>query len=522
MPCFLKLSKHLNALFLPVLAEIPCHVWHNPAFPILGTPLYKPDVNNTTAFGLHWFRRDLRIVGNPALEWSLSRHQGKVLGVFCFDRKFLSRPDFSKTRFQFFLETLVKLAEGMRGAGGDLLFLDVGPDEAFSQLFGRMKGRLPESISFNRDYEPFARQRDARMESFFEKSGVKVHHDADHLLVEPSEIKKPSDPRSPYQVYTPFYKRWLEILGEDRIQERLKRQSARKPKPVFSLAWRDVLKDIDDKVLESYRSKIDINLPEAGAAAAWERMKQFAKKIDRYGTARDLPAESGTSGFSIFFKNGSLTVPRVIAALELHRAKGDGAKKFLSELAWREFYYYILYHFPRVETEAFQTRFKDIPWKNDEKEFDAWKEGRTGFPIVDAGMRQLNSTGWMHNRVRMIVASFLTKDLLIDWKWGERYFMEKLIDGDLAPNNGGWQWAASTGCDPQPYFRVFNPLLQSQKFDAQGDYIRKYVPELASLPSSEIHDPPADFRAKKYLRPLVNHAARRLEAIEMFKKSGSH
>ena len=233
-------------------------------------------------------------------------------------------------------------------------------------------------------------------------------------------------------------------------------------------------------------------------------------------------AKEGTSGLSVFFKNGTVTVPLIIAAYELEHLKfngDDGATKFLKELVWREFYYHVMWHFPRCETEAFQEHYKDIPWENDENLFDAWKQGRTGYPIVDAAMRQLKTTGLMHNRARMIVASFLTKDLHIDWRWGERWFMEQLLDGDLAPNNGGWQWAASTGCDAQPYFRIFNPTRQSERFDPDGAYIKHFVPELRQVDSSEIHEPSAKTRkACDYPMPIVDHKPRAIKAQMMFKK----
>jgi deoxyribodipyrimidine photo-lyase len=216
----------------------------------------------------------------------------------------------------------------------------------------------------------------------------------------------------------------------------------------------------------------------------------------------------------MFFKNGSLTPAQVIAHLGLETTplKSDrGPTKFLKEIVWREFYYSILWHRPDVEKTAFLPHYADLAWENRKDWFEAWKEGRTGYPIVDAGMRQLKSTGWMHNRVRMIVASFLTKDLLIDWRWGENHFMKELLDGDLAPNNGGWQWAASTGCDPQPYFRIFNPELQSRRFDPDGTYIRAHVPELANLSADEIHLPRS---------PMIDHQAQKAKALALFKRPG--
>jgi deoxyribodipyrimidine photo-lyase len=263
-----------------------------------------------------------------------------------------------------------------------------------------------------------------------------------------------------------------------------------------------------------------IKAPEAGGKIGFARLNAFKRLIEGYGERRDLPAVDGTSQLSIFFKNGTISPAQAIAFLDLQKldVKGQsGATKFLKEIVWREFYYHILHHVPRVEKEAFLLRYKNIKWENDETRFERWCAGETGYPIIDAGMRQLNTTGWMHNRVRMVVASFLVKDLLIDWRWGENYFMKKLLDGDLAPNNGGWQWAASTGCDPQPYFRIFNPWLQSAKFDPDGEYIRRFVPELAQSSPAAIHDPDASDRPSKYIRPIVIHAEQKSKALALYK-----
>ena len=249
--------------------------------------------------------------------------------------------------------------------------------------------------------------------------------------------------------------------------------------------------------------------PRPGHAAARDLLKKFRDgALADYGRGRDVPSISGTSKMSIYLKHGAITVPQIVSLLKLGPASKGDDLKYLQELVWREFYTHILYHRPDVEVRTFKEKYRDLPWENNRKHFRAWCEGRTGYPIVDAGMRQLNATGWMHNRVRMIVASFLTKDLRIDYRWGEKYFMEKLLDGDLAPNNGGWQWAASTGCDAQPYFRIFNPTSQGEKFDPDGKYVRHWVPELADRPERELHVP---------LNPIVNHARAREKTLAMFK-----
>lgn len=474
-----------------------------------------------TPYGLHWFRRDLRLVGNPALERNLARHAGRVLGVFCFDKKFLSRPDFSTNRFAFFLRTLENLRNEMRAQGGDLLFLDIGPDEAFSRLFTKLKKDalgLPAVISWNRDYEPFAIARDARMHEFFEKvSGIETLTERDHLLIEPSELAKNDEAGSAgaYQVYTPFSRKWKTLFNTAAVNERLRETGKwlKQGAPNFAMRWPKSIEE--DGLFESYldqvTTKCDVPLPKAGHAAAKELLKTFRDRaIGTYASDRDIPSISGTSKMSIYLKNGSITVPQIIALLKLTPESKENEQKYFQELIWREFYYHILAHFPRVEKEAFQTKYEKLEWENDAKLFRAWCEGRTGYPIVDAGMRQLNQTGWMHNRVRMIVASFLTKDLLIDYKWGEKYFMEKLLDGDLAPNNGGWQWAASTGCDPQPYFRIFNPTSQGEKFDPEGTYVKHWVPELKNRSAKDLHEPES---------PIVDHSTQREKALALFKRA---
>jgi deoxyribodipyrimidine photo-lyase len=490
-------------------------------------------------YGVHWFRRDLRLAGNPALRWSCGEHRGRVLGLFCFDAKFLARADFSADRFAFFLATLAALRDELRSVGGDLLVLDEGPLPAFERLFAVLDARRmprPATISFNRDYEPFARARDAAVTArLADGFGVGVHNERDHLIIEPEELRKDAASNNEptyYQVFTPFARRWFELLRTPRMRDRLEEQrtgltalerragSDEGPRP-FTLTWPALfggevpLEDHLANFTEVNARRVRVPIPRAGTAAALARLRAFATGLDDYGTRRDRPAEDGTSRLSIYFKNGSLTTAQAIVALGLDGARftgGTGASKFLRELAWREFYFHVLWHRPDVETRAFLPRMRDLRWQNREDWFEAWKAGRTGYPIVDAGMRQLAATGWMHNRVRMIVASFLTKDLLIDWRWGERYFMERLLDGDLAANNGGWQWAASTGCDPQPYFRVFNPVLQGRKFDPDGDYVRAWVPERRGDGSREIHEPHG---------AIVDHAVQKDRALALYRGANS-
>lgn len=486
-------------------------------------------------YGIHWFRRDLRVAGNVALQKQFKKFDGKVVGIFCFDKKFLSREDFSVNRFQFFLETLRELKKELRSIGSDLLLMDVGPDQAFKKLFKELETagiELPQTVSWSRDYEPFAVERDARMSDFFDKKAVVHFNERDHLLIEPHELEKA--PGQGYQVYSPFAKKWLSLYDSDEFQSRVKlfkkgftylrKLEKGEAEKVFSLTWKKLFKgkvEIEDHLddyIERNSKKVDVSIPPSGSVFAWKKIVEFKKKIDEYGDKRDIPELDGTSRLSMYLKNGSITVPQIIAVFELepYIKKKSGRDIFLSELIWREFYYHILARHPYVEKESFLPKYRDLQWGNNKKWFEAWKEGKTGFPIVDAGMRELKETGWMHNRVRMIVASFLTKDLLIDWKWGEKYFMDKLLDGDLAPNNGGWQWAASTGCDPQPYFRIFNPWLQSKKFDPNGTYIKKFIPELADVEAKYLHQPIHGHSS--YPSPIVEHAIQRDLALKMYKE----
>ena len=485
-------------------------------------------------YGIHWFRRDLRIAGNPGLQYQFSKFTGRTLGIFTFDKKFLGRDDFSYNRFQFFLNRLKELKKELQASGGDLLVLDIGPEDAFKKLFTKLNHK-PKTITFCRDYEPFAVKRDDTMTSFFENSGIDVQSFRDHLLIEPHELEKESGKGEGYKVYSPFARKWIEIFEHDEVQVRIESQknglsymknlaSGNNINELFSLKWKDLFNDspLDDHLdhyIDENKKSVDIEIPPCDTKTIYSALKNFEKKLDEYGEKRDFPYEPNTSRFSIYLKHGSLTISQIIAFYDLkgYKKKKSGRDTFLSELIWREFYYHILNRWPKVEESAFLEQYNNLNWSLSKKNFQAWKEGQTGFPIVDAGMRELNTTGWMHNRVRMIVASFLTKDLLIHWKWGEKYFMEKLLDGDLAPNNGGWQWAASTGCDPQPYFRIFNPWLQSKKFDPDGTYIKTYLPELKNIDPKKLHAPIEGHDS--YPEPIVDHKEQRELALSMYKEA---
>ncbi len=490
-----------------------------------------------SVWGLHWFRRDLRICGNEALRMNWKKTNGRTLGIFCFDSKFLARPDFSHNRFSFFLRTLQALKQDLQAQGGDLLVVDAWAKDVFQEIIKHCKEKglhVPSIVTWNRDYEPFARQRDQTIEALLASLGITVNTCRDHLVFEPHEISKDGKNDSFYQVYSPYSRKWLEAMQTEEGQRRIESQSTfvdyvskeKHRSDLFKMSWSELkieslYKDSLVDFLNETEKHRTVELPPAGFYAAFKALEKFKDNLSAYKEARDFPADEMTSKLSVYFKNGSLTVSQVIYYLKLHKIKffqEDGPSQFLRELIWREFYYAILYFRPDVEKQSFLEQFRNIKWENNPDWFKAWQKGLTGFPIVDAGMRELAQTGWMHNRVRMIVASFLTKDLLISWQWGELHFMKELLDGDIAPNNGGWQWAASTGCDPQPYFRVFNPWLQGEKFDKDGEYIRKYLPELKNCPSKQLHDPSADRSSYGYPEPIVNHAVQRQLAIDLYKK----
>ena len=489
-------------------------------------------------WGLHWFRRDLRVEGNQALWANFERTGGRTLGLFCFDAKFLGRDDFSHNRFAFFLKTIAALRESLHALGGDLLVIDSLPQEALPKIlsFAEKHGPgLPKLLSFGRDYEPFARVRDAEVEELVIKRGVEVYTARDHLLFEPDEIQVGAKNEGFYKVYAPWSRKWAALLetkdGQTRVQNQMSVVYGQpKAKPGrFKLKWSSLavdgktlpFSDTYDSFVRENSKHVKIDVPEAGHTAALAELERFRPNLKNYKRDRDVPARYATARISMFLKNGSLTLPQVLGHYKLRGkdfAADSGANKFTKELAWREFYYQILHHRPEVEKEAFNPKLVDLKFENDKNFFNRWCEGTTGVPIVDAAMRELAQTGWITNRVRIITSTFLIKDLLVDWRWGEIHFMHLLLDGDLAANNGNWQWAASTGADSNPYFRVLNPWLQGERFDPQGEYIKRWIPELAKVPAADLHDPTASRAPGKYPEPIVDHQTQKAKAIKMFKK----
>jgi deoxyribodipyrimidine photo-lyase len=467
---------------------------------------------------LFWHRRDLRISDNIGLAAARQKSQ-KVVGIFCLDPNILERDDIAPARVTYMIGCLKSLQERYAEAGSQLLILHANPTQAIPALAAVLNAR---AVFWNWDVEPYSKQRDRIVTDALKEKGIEVHNNWDQLLHAPEEIHTGS--KSPYTVYTPFWRNW---------------SSKSKAAPVEPLNNTEGLTQNEQ---ETARQAGVVELPTAkdlgfvwenelvtapGETAAQEKLEEFCvRAIYDYQEQRNFPAVHGTSQLSAALKFGVIGVRTVwaatLTALENSRSEETHAsiRTWQQELAWREFYQHAMYWFPELASGAFREALKNFPYDNNEDYFHAWCEGRTGYPIVDAAMRQMNEIGWMHNRCRMIVASFLTKDLLINPQRGEKYFMQKLYDADLSANNGGWQWSASSGMDPKPV-RIFNPASQAKKFDPEAEYIREWIPELRSVDTQFLISgdiPPLELQRCGYPAPIVDHNKQQRQFKERYQQ----
>ena len=457
---------------------------------------------------VHWFRSDLRLRDNTALAAAAGSARELVL-LFVLDERLLCGAALGAPRLRFLLDSLDRLAAALEARGQRLVVKRGLPEQVIPALL--REARI-ERIHWNRDYGPYARRRDAAVRRAAEALGVAVAEYKDRVVFESGELRTKAG--GAFQVYTPFRNAWWERWHAQRPE---RGGPLRLPPPVATVRG-DAL-----PAASAFGVGDDATaLPTAGEDAASRRLERFLDgPVVHYLRDRDRPDIDGTSRLSPYLRFGAISVRRclhaALAVLHAEPRARDGARKWMDELIWREFYHAILSEHPRVLTRCFRAEYDALAWDDDDASFRAWCEGRTGYPFVDAAMRQLAATGWMHNRARMVVASFLTKDLGIDWRRGERFFYQRLVDGDPASNNGGWQWAASTGTDAQPYFRIFHPVTQGERFDPQGAYVRRFVPELRDVELRFLHKPwQAPSPPGAYPGPIVDHAERRIRALRRF------
>lgn len=441
-------------------------------------------MSNESPVTIFWFRRDLRLHDNAGLFQAL-KENNRVQCLFIFDKNILDDLDDKKdARVEFIHDTLNDIKNKLISLGSDLWVYYDYPLKVWNTLLSENN---VDKIFFNRDYEPYALDRDQELHILAESMNIDVCTYKDHVVFESHEVLK--DDGNPYVVFTPYKRKWMSLLESRRLENNFDVLKAFKCEDYLSN-----LNPVDEPMAfislgAMGFEKTDIQTPP----------KQVSQKIIKdYGDNRNFPAINGTSRLGVHYRFGTVSIREKAAkAITL-------SESYLNELIWRDFYSQILHHFPQVVNQSFRKKYDEINWRNNKKEFNAWCKGMTGYPIVDAGMRELNATGYMHNRVRMITASFLTKHLLIDWRWGEAYFAQKLLDYDLASNNGGWQWASGSGTDAAPYFRIFNPWTQQDKFDKNKVYIKKWIPE---------------YGTEQYPDPIVDHKAARERCLKTYKEA---
>jgi deoxyribodipyrimidine photo-lyase len=429
------------------------------------------------SLNIFWFRRDLRLFDNAGLYHAL-KGNNPVLPIFIFDKNILDKLESKEDRrVEFIHAALEELQSTLVKMDSSLEVFYSTPHQAFSNLVNKYK---IEKVFTNHDYEPYAEERDGSIAGLLDDIGASLHTFKDQVLLEKSEVIK--DDGNPYTVFTPYSRKWKAVLKDFHLK-------SYPTEKYFNNFYRQ-----EPKSIPSLQS---LGFKKASSSFPSKELKE--QLLKNYKEQRDFPALAGTSKIGVHLRFGTVSIRQIA-----QQCSGL-SETYLNELIWREFYQMILWHFPRVgKGKAFKPEYDNIEWRRDDGEFDKWFTGQSGYPIVDAGMRELNATGFMHNRVRMIVASFLAKHLLLDWRLGEAYFAEKLLDFDLASNNGGWQWAAGSGCDAAPYFRIFNPHLQTQKFDPKLEYINKWVPELNEF---------------SYPKPIVEHEAARKRCLEVYSRA---
>lgn len=429
-----------------------------------------------TPVNIFWFRRDLRLEDNTALYHALKTREN-VLPIFICNPDIIERLEFSPAeRFNFIYENLKEIKGKLEKFGSSLAVLYGRPIDVFKDLLTKYHIC---SVYTNRDYEPYSTYLDLYVGRFLSINKIEFLSYKDHVIFEKDELVKADG--KPYTVFTAYKNRFIEKFNNESVR------------PYDSSDYFDNFLRTKPFIMPSCEElgfkKMDIKFPSK---------KLSQRFLEEYSSSKDIPSKNGTSRLSVHLRFGTISIRKVTAMASLH------SPSFFSELIWRNFFSQILWFYPHVATRAFKPAYDNIEWENNQDHFQAWCEGKTGYPIVDAGMRELNNTGFMHNRLRMITASFLCKNLLIDWRWGEAYFARKLLDYDLASNNGGWQWCAGTGCDAAPYFRIFNPELQAKKFDEDFEYIRKWVPE---------------FETPDYPKPIIDLKFARERALSRYAKA---
>jgi deoxyribodipyrimidine photo-lyase len=446
------------------------------------------------------FRRDLRLKDNSALINALANSK-QVFPCFIFDPRLLEQPNPHLNAIQFMIEALQDLDAQLQRYNSQLLYFYGLPEKIISELFSSYE---IDTVFINRDYSLFSRRRDANIQRICNEAQVGFQQFGDSLLNEPEMIRTAKN--EPYKIFTPFFRKASELPIAPAKENDYKHYVKIKQKPQERVT----------RLFEKLKTKANESLLVQGTRAACIDIISDLSNYKNYETTRDLPRKHGTTRLSSYLKFGVCSIREVYTAI----AKQLGVSHpLIRQLYWRDFYTHIAFHYPHVFKRAFKSRYDGIQWNYDKVLFETWCEGKTGFPLVDAGMRELNTTGWMHNRIRMIVASFLTKDLHIDWRWGEDYFAHLLVDYDPAVNNGNWQWAASTGVDAQPYFRIFNPWRQQEKYDAKCEYIKRWIPELSELEPKVIHHwfKPTQWDTQiNYPKPIVDHKEESQYSKELF------